>query len=103
MIEVRNLYKSLAGQPVLNGIDIDIKEGEILTILGGSGVGKSVFLKNIIGLLKPDRGSIRIDGVEAVGLKAKELAAIQAKFGMVFQGGALFDSLTVLTQSGSYK
>lgn len=85
----------MASKPVLKGIDIDIKDGEILTLLGGSGVGKSVFLKNIIGLLKPDRGSIRVDGTEVTKLKSKALSRMQTKFGMVFQGGALFDSLTV--------
>ncbi len=95
MIQIRNLYKSLAGQPVLKDIDIDILDGEILTLLGGSGVGKSVFLKNIIGLMRPDRGSIRIDETEITALKLKELSKIQRKFGMVFQGDALFDSLTV--------
>jgi phospholipid/cholesterol/gamma-HCH transport system ATP-binding protein len=95
MIEVRDLHKSFGNNKVLNGVNLDIHDGEIFTLLGGSGGGKSVFLKNIIGLLKPDQGSIKIDGKEIVGLPQKELSKIQCHFGMLFQGGALFDSLTV--------
>lgn len=95
MIQIRNLHKNFGNQKVLKGINLDIKEGEIFTLLGGSGCGKSVFLKNVIGLMKPDGGSIKIDGKEACGLSQKELSKIQVKFGMLFQGGALFDSLTV--------
>lgn len=95
MIEVRDLYKNFGDQKVLKGINLDIKEGEIFTLLGGSGGGKSVFLKNVIGLMKPDKGSIKIDGKELVGLPQKELSKLQIKFGMLFQGGALFDSMTV--------
>lgn len=95
MIEVRGLYKSFNSQNVLKGINIDIKDGEILTLLGGSGGGKSVFLKNMIGLQVPDKGSVKIDGIEIVGMPQKELTKIQTNFGMMFQGGALFDSLTV--------
>jgi phospholipid/cholesterol/gamma-HCH transport system ATP-binding protein len=95
MIEVRNLYKCFGKLPVLNGVNLDIYDGEIFTLLGGSGTGKSVFLKNIIGLMKPDKGSIKIDGQEVTDMSKKELNKMQTKFGMVFQGGALFDSLTV--------
>lgn len=95
MIEIKNLYKKLGNTKVLKGINLNILDGEIFTILGGSGVGKSVLLKNIIGLMAPDSGSIRIDGKEIVGLRQKELNKIQMNFGMMFQGGALFDSLTV--------
>ncbi|MBN2407312.1 MAG: ATP-binding cassette domain-containing protein [Elusimicrobia bacterium] len=95
MIEIRGLYKNFGSQQVLKGINLDINDGEIFTLLGGSGGGKSVFLKNVIGLLTPDGGSIKIDGEEIVGLKQKNLTKIQTKFGMLFQGGALFDSLTV--------
>ncbi len=95
MIEIKDIHKKLGEQWVLKGVNLDIKDGEIFTLLGGSGVGKSVFLKNVIGLMKPDRGSIKIDSKEVVGLPRKELSRVQAKFGMLFQGGALFDSLTV--------
>ena len=79
----------------MKGIKLNILDGEIFTILGGSGAGKTVLLKNIIGLMAPDSGSIRIDGKEIVGLRQKELNKVQTNFGMMFQGGALFDSLTV--------
>ncbi|MFW6134500.1 MAG: ABC transporter ATP-binding protein [Elusimicrobiota bacterium] len=95
MIEIRNLHKSFGENKVLKGLALDIMDKEILTLLGGSGEGKSVFLKNVVGLMKPDKGSIKVDGVEIVGLNQKKLSKIQTKFGMLFQGGALFDSLTV--------
>ncbi|MFC2048631.1 ABC transporter ATP-binding protein [Elusimicrobiota bacterium] len=95
MIQVRGLKKSFSTNKVLNGVDIDILDGEIFTLLGGSGGGKSVFLKNIVGLLKPDSGSIKIDGIEINGIIQKELTKLQRRFGMLFQGGALFDSMTV--------
>ncbi len=95
MIEIKNLYKKLGTNEVLSGLNLDINDGEIFTLLGGSGAGKSVFLKNIIGLMPPDSGSIKVDGQEIVKLSQKKLSKIQAKFGMMFQGGALFDSLTV--------
>lgn len=95
MIEIKNLYKKLGDTEVLKGIKLNILDGEIFTILGGSGAGKTVLLKNIIGLMAPDSGSIRIDGKEIVGLRQKELNKVQTNFGMMFQGGALFDSLTV--------
>jgi len=94
-IRIRGLHKSFNANTVLNGIDLDISEGESLVVIGGSGVGKSVLLKNIIGLLTPDSGSIKIDGVETVGIKGPENETILKKFGMLFQNGALFDSLTV--------
>lgn len=95
MIKVRDLHKSFGEHKVLKGINLDIRDGEIFTLLGVSGGGKSVFLKNIIGLMKPDRGSIKVDDKEVTGLPQKELTKVQTKFGMLFQGGALFDSLTV--------
>ena len=76
-------------------MDLDIYDGEIFTLLGGSGEGKSVFLKNIIGLMKPDAGSVEIDGEEITQLSYNRLLKVQVKVGMMFQGGALFDSLTV--------
>ncbi|MFH1415246.1 MAG: ATP-binding cassette domain-containing protein [Elusimicrobiota bacterium] len=95
MIEIRGLYKQLGGQQVLKGLDLDIMDGEIFTLLGGSGVGKSVFLKNILGLMKPDKGSIKIDGIEVTRASRKQLTKVLSTVGMLFQGGALFDSLTV--------
>ncbi len=95
MIQVRGLKKKLEGKPVLDGVDIDIYDGEIFTLLGRSGGGKSVFLKHLLGLMKPDEGSIKIDGVEITSLSGDELLKIQVKIGMMFQGGALFDSLSV--------
>ncbi|NLB34790.1 MAG: ATP-binding cassette domain-containing protein [Elusimicrobia bacterium] len=95
MISIKNLHKYIGGRWVLKGLDLDIEDGEIFTILGGSGEGKSVFLKHILGLLKPDKGSIRIFGKEIVGIPSRELHKVQAQIGMMFQGGALFDSMTV--------
>jgi phospholipid/cholesterol/gamma-HCH transport system ATP-binding protein len=95
MIQIRGLYKRFGPNEVLKGLDLNILDNEIFTLLGGSGEGKSVFLKNVIGLMRPERGSIKIDGKEITGLQQKELSVVQTKFGMLFQGGALFDSLSV--------
>jgi phospholipid/cholesterol/gamma-HCH transport system ATP-binding protein len=95
MIRINNLHKSFVGNRVLRGVNLEIKEGETITIIGGSGCGKSVFLKHIVGLLKPEVGEIEIDGQEITRLGMEELAEVQKKFGMLFQGAALFDSLTV--------
>ena len=94
-IEVENVHKAFGPKRVLNGVDISVAKGSSLVIIGGSGSGKSVFLKCILGILRPDSGFIRIDGQETSRLSAKELERIRTKFGMLFQGGALFDSLTV--------
>jgi phospholipid/cholesterol/gamma-HCH transport system ATP-binding protein len=94
-IEVRGLKKPFGPKVVLDGIDLDITAGESLVIIGGSGTGKSVLLKCILGLLHPDSGSIRIDGQEVTRLSSGEREALMRKFGMLFQGGALFDSLRV--------
>src|SRR4051795_10187297 len=94
-ISVRGIVKSFGLKPVLDGIDIDCAAGESLVIIGGSGIGKSVLIKCILGLLRPEAGSIRIDGVETVGLSRAEREPLMRKFGMLFQGGALFDSLPV--------
>ena len=94
-VSVRGLEKSFGPKRVLDGVDIDCGVGESLVIIGGSGTGKSVLIKCILGLLHPERGSIRIDGVETVGLKRAERTALMHKFGMLFQGAALFDSLRV--------
>ncbi len=95
MIRIRNLHKSLNGQAVLQGIDLEIHDGETLAILGKSGSGKTVLLKHIVGLLKPDRGSIWVDDREVPKLRRSELFRLRRKFGYVFQASALFDSLTV--------
>ncbi|MDF3075971.1 MAG: transporter ATP-binding protein [Alphaproteobacteria bacterium] len=94
-IEIRSLYKSFGPKKVLNGIDLDIGVQESVVIIGGSGTGKSVLLKCILGLLQPDSGSIRIDGQEVTTMSRHERQQIMRKFGMLFQGGALFDSLPV--------
>lgn len=95
MIRINNLHKSFVGNRVLRGVNLEIEEGETITIIGGSGCGKSVLLKHIVGLLKPEIGEIEIDGQEITRLGMEELAEVQKKFGMLFQGAALFDSLTV--------
>jgi phospholipid/cholesterol/gamma-HCH transport system ATP-binding protein len=95
VIEIRDLHKSFGTQQVLKGVDLTISDGELMAIIGESGGGKSVFLKHLIGLLKPDRGSIVVEGKDIAGLRGAELDAIREHVGVVFQGGALFDSLTV--------
>jgi len=90
-IEIKNLYKAFGKKKVLDGVDLDIKKGESLVVIGGSGTGKSVLIKCIQGLLTPDMGSIKIDGEEVIGTKKN----IHEKMGMLFQGAALFDSLSV--------
>jgi phospholipid/cholesterol/gamma-HCH transport system ATP-binding protein len=94
-ISVRGVQKSFGPKRVLDGIDIDCAAGESLVIIGGSGTGKSVLIKCILGLLRPEAGSIRIDGAETVGLTRAQREPVMRKFGMLFQGGALFDSLRV--------
>jgi phospholipid/cholesterol/gamma-HCH transport system ATP-binding protein len=94
-IRVRGLCKSFGTKVVLNGVDLDVGEGESVVVIGGSGSGKSVLLKCILGLLRPDAGSILVDGEEVVGLRGSRREEVSYKFGMLFQGGALFDSLPV--------
>jgi phospholipid/cholesterol/gamma-HCH transport system ATP-binding protein len=94
-IEVRELRKSFGSQEVLNGIDLRIAAGETMAVLGQSGTGKSVLLKLIMGLLKPDGGSIRIEGREIVDLPLEPLNEIRKKMGFLFQDAALYDSLSV--------
>jgi phospholipid/cholesterol/gamma-HCH transport system ATP-binding protein len=94
-ISVRGVKKSFGPKVVLDGVDIDCAAAESLVIIGGSGSGKSVLIKCILGLLHPEAGSIRIDGVETVGLSRAQREPLMRKFGMLFQGGALFDSLSV--------
>jgi phospholipid/cholesterol/gamma-HCH transport system ATP-binding protein len=95
MIEIIDLEKSFDSQKVLNGINLTIFDNELMAIIGKSGSGKSVLLKHLIGLLKPDKGVIKIDGHDITRLSGHELDKIREKLGVVFQGGALFDSMTV--------
>ncbi|MBK1663747.1 ABC transporter ATP-binding protein [Rhodospirillum rubrum] len=94
-IELRGLKKAFGPKVVLDGVDLTVGVGESVVIIGGSGTGKSVALKCILGLLRPDSGSILIDGQETVGLRGQDRDKVMAKFGMLFQGAALFDSLPV--------
>ncbi len=95
MIEVRNLKKKFGATPVLQGVDFSVEKGEAITIIGVSGGGKSVLLKHLIGLITPDSGEVIVDGRNIAGLNERELLPIRRKFGMLFQGAALFDSMTV--------
>lgn len=95
MIKIIDLHKSFDSNHVLRGIDLEIHKGESMVIIGRSGSGKSVLLKHIIGLLKPDKGKIIVGNVEVSSLNGKELNEFRKKFGMLFQGAALFDSLTI--------
>ncbi len=95
MIEIRELHKSFADKKVLQGVDLAIETGETTTIIGGSGSGKSVLFKHIIGLMKPDSGSILVDGEDITRMGEGDLYGMVEKFGLVFQSGALFDSMTV--------
>lgn len=94
-IQLRGVTKSFGPKQVLRGVDLDVGAGESVVVIGGSGTGKSVMLKCILGLLRPDSGSIRIDGVETAGLTGSARAELMSRFGMLFQGAALFDSLPV--------
>lgn len=95
MIEISNLHKSFKGAVVLKGVDLTIQNSERLVIIGGSGCGKSVLLRHIAGLLKPDKGNLKIDEKDIVPLNERELTPIRKKIGILFQGAALFDSLNV--------
>jgi phospholipid/cholesterol/gamma-HCH transport system ATP-binding protein len=94
-IQLTDVHKAFGPKVVLDGIDLSVARGESVVVIGGSGTGKSVMLKSILGLLRPETGSIRIDGEEVVGMKAQDRDRVMKKFGMLFQGGALFDSLKV--------
>ena len=94
-IRIRGLRKAFGAKTVLDGVDLDIASGTSMVVIGGSGTGKSVLLKCILGLMQPDDGSIKVDGVETVDLGDQGRSQVMRKFGMLFQGGALFDSLRV--------
>lgn len=94
MIETVGLHKSFHGNHVLRGVDLEIRDGETFAIIGRSGSGKSVLMKHLIGLLKPDEGRVLIDGIDINDLAYKELRKIRQQFGVLFQGGALFDSMS---------
>lgn len=95
MIEIKNLHKNFGEKQVLTGVDLTINEGETLVIVGRSGCGKSVMLKHIVGLLHPDGGTVIVEGKNIHSLSEKELYEIRLNFGFLFQGAALFDSMTV--------
>ena len=95
MIKITNLHKSFGDKKILKGVNLEIKDKEITVILGGSGSGKSVLIKHIMGLLKPDKGKIIIDGVDFINATGEQLVEIRKKFGMLFQYSALFDSMSV--------
>src|SRR5690349_19713651 len=94
-IAVAGLHKSFGPKKVLRGLDLSIGAGESVVVIGGSGSGKSVLIKSILGLLRPESGSILVDGQETVGLSGREREKMRRQFGMLFQGSALFDSLRV--------
>jgi phospholipid/cholesterol/gamma-HCH transport system ATP-binding protein len=94
-VELRGIHKAFGELEVLKGIDLAVQRGEVLTILGGSGSGKSVILKHLIGLLRPDRGSVWLDGEEVTQRSERQWFELRRRFGYVFQGAALFDSLSV--------
>ncbi len=95
MIQIKNLYKSFRDKVILEDLNLTLKSGETLTIIGGSGKGKSVLIKHIVGLLKPDKGEVLINGVNICDVNEKRLFSILKDLGFVFQNGALFDSLNV--------
>jgi len=94
-IKLTEVVKRFGDKTVLDGVNLSIEPGESVAIIGGSGTGKSVTLKCILGLLRPDSGSVTVDGEEVVGARARDIGRIRTKFGMLFQGGALFDSMPV--------
>ncbi len=95
IIRLRDVHKAFGDKVVLDGVDLDIPRGRATVIIGGSGTGKSVLLKHMIGLLRPDQGTVEVDRVDLASLNNKELTRFRSRFGMAFQEGALFDSMTV--------
>lgn len=102
MIRVRNVFRSFGDKEVLKGVTLTVAKGESALLIGRSGAGKTVFLKNVIGLLRPDSGTIRIDGVDITQLNKKQLEEVRLQFGLVFQGSALFDFLTIEENVGFF-
>ena len=95
MIQLRDVWKRLGARDVLRGVDLDVTRGESVVIIGRSGTGKSVILKHVVGLLRPDRGQVTVLGQEVPSLAERELLSLRESMGMLFQGGALFDSMTI--------
>jgi phospholipid/cholesterol/gamma-HCH transport system ATP-binding protein len=95
MIEIKNLYRSFNGNPVLKGVSLKIVKGELMALIGRSGIGKSVLLKHVVGLMQPDSGTILINNTDIHRLRGTQLTEMRKQFGFLFQGGALFDSMTV--------
>lgn len=95
MIKVENLHKSFDGHEVLKGISFEVKRGQVVALIGGSGDGKSVLLKHVAGLMRPDEGRVTIDGKEIGRLRGSELSELRTRLGFLFQGGALFDSMSI--------
>jgi phospholipid/cholesterol/gamma-HCH transport system ATP-binding protein len=102
MIEIRSLYKTFERTQVLNGLDLTIRKGETKVIIGRSGAGKSVLLKSIVGIVRPDSGSIRLFDKELTTLEEQEYNKVRREIGLVFQGGALFDSLNIRENVGFF-
>src|SRR5512133_1062168 len=100
MIEITDLNKSFGRQHVLRGVNLTVEKGESMTVIGGSGSGKSVLIKHIIGLLFPDKGQVKVAGQVLNDLDDHQLNELRKKFGMLFQMAALFDSLTVWANVG---
>jgi len=96
IVSIRGLRKSFDDHAVLRGVDLDLEDGAITVVIGPSGCGKSVLVKHVIGLLRPDEGTIHVDGQEITGLPERQMVPVRRKFGMLFQQSALFDSMTVL-------
>ncbi len=100
MIKIENLHKSFDGNDVLKGVSVEVKKGEVIALIGGSGCGKSVLLKHVAGLIQPDRGRVIVDGKDIRTLKDRDLMSLRLRLGFLFQGGALFDSMTVIENVG---
>jgi len=101
-IDVKDLWKSYSGTSILKGLDLTLPEGKTLIILGRSGVGKSVLLRQLLGLEKPDQGTIDVNGIRITDLNQKELLPLMSQFGMLFQSSALFDSMTIFDNVAFY-
>jgi len=95
MIKISNLRKQFGDEQVLQGINLEIDDGDIIALVGGSGSGKSVLLRNVVGLMEPDSGEVLINGTNVQNASQKQLNQMRNQIGMLFQGGALFDSMTV--------